>query len=639
MSLLKKINGPDDLKKLNRDELPELAQEIRNEILKVVSSNGGHLSSNLGVVELSIVLHYLFDTPNDKIVWDTSNQTYTHKLLTGRRENFHTLRQFGGISGFAKREESIYDTFNAGHSGTGISAGAGIAAARDHNRQDHKVIVVVGDGALTAGMAFEGLNQAGALSQDLIVILNDNEMSISKNVGAISSYLSRIMTGKFYTRVKEEAKTILKSIPKLGEPILELVMRAEESAKGLIVPGLLFEELGFLYVGPIDGQRFDHLIPTLENVKKLKGPILVHVLTKKGKGYEPAEKDPVFFHIAPPFQLETGKVRKKATLPTYTQVFADSLIELAKEDRRIIAITAAMAEGTGLAKFAKAIPERFYDVGIAEQHAVTFAAGLASEGYRPVTAIYSTFLQRAFDQIVHDVAVQNLPVTFAIDRGGLVAEDGTTHHGALDLSYLRHIPNMVVMAPKDENELRHMLKTAIHRDGPTALRYSRGNALGISLDPGIRTLDIGKGEILMEGEDLAIIAVGYGVAPALQAAKQLEKEGIFATVVNARFVKPLDRELITTIVRKVKNVLTVEENVLMGGFGSAVLECIADEGLLGDLSVKRIGLPDEFVGQGPQEILRQKHGITTENILEQAKALLKVNGRRKVKDLTAAVRR
>ena len=639
MSLLKQINSPDDLKKLDREQLPQLAQEIREEMLRVVSKNGGHLSSNLGVVELTLVLHYLFDTPKDRIVWDTSNQTYTHKLLTGRREQFHTLRQYGGISGFAKREESLYDTFNAGHSGTGISAGVGVAAARDHSQEDHKVIVVVGDGALTAGMAFEGLNQAGALEQDLIVILNDNEMSISKNVGAISSYLARIMTGKFYTRVKEETKTILKSIPKLGEPILELVMRAEESAKGLIVPGMLFEELGFLYVGPIDGQRFDHLFPTLENIKKLKGPILVHVVTKKGKGYEPAEKDPIFFHIASPFNLETGEVRKKSALPTYTHIFADTLIQLAKEDSRIIGITAAMAEGTGLSKFAKAYPDRFYDVGIAEQHAVTFAAGLAAQGYRPVTAIYSTFLQRAFDQIVHDVAVQNLPVIFAIDRGGLVAEDGTTHHGAFDLSYLRHIPNMVVMAPKDENELQHMVKTAIHRDGPTAIRYSRGSALGVPLDPEIRTLEIGKGEILVEGEDLAIVAIGYGVAPALQAAKLLEKEGIFATVVNARFVKPLDKDLMTSVVRKVKNVLTVEENALMGGFGSAVLECLADEGLLADLSVRRIGLPDEFIGQGPQDVLRQKHGITAENIMEQAKSLLKGNGHKKHKDFTAAVTR
>lgn len=633
--LLKQMNSPEDLRKLSREELPQLAQEIREEILRVVSNNGGHLSSNLGVVELTLVLHYLFDTPRDKIVWDTSNQTYTHKLITGRRDNFHTLRQYGGISGFAKREESIYDTFNAGHSGTGISAGVGIAAARDHGKEDFKVVVVVGDGALTAGMAYEGLNQAGALNQDLIVILNDNEMSISKNVGAISSYLSRIITGQFYTKVKEEAKTILKSIPKLGGPILELAKRAEESAKGLIVPGLIFEELGFLYVGPIDGNRFDQLIPTLENVKKLKGPILVHVLTKKGKGYEPAEKDPVFFHIAPPFHLETGEVRKKSTVPTYTQVFVDSLIKLAKEDQRIMAITAAMAEGTGLSKFAKTFPDRFYDVGIAEQHAVTFAAGLACEGYRPVTAIYSTFLQRAFDQIVHDVAVQNLPVIFAIDRGGLVAEDGTTHHGAFDLSYLRHIPNMVVMAPKDENELQHMIKTAIHRGGPTAVRYSRGSALGVPLDPKMRILEIGKGELLMEGEDLAIIAIGYGVAPAFRAAQQLEKEGVFATVVNARFVKPLDRDLITSVVRRVKYVITVEENALQGGFGSAVLECLADEDLLGEVTIRRIGLPDEFIGQGPQDILRQKYGITTENIVGQAKALIK--GKRK--NLTAAVTR
>ncbi len=468
-------------------------------------------------------------------------------------------------------------------------------------------------------------------------MLNDNEMSISKNVGAISSYLSRIMTGQFLNRIKEETKTILKSIPKLGGPILELAKRAEESAKGLIVPGVLFEELGFLYVGPIDGNRFDHLLPTLENVKKLKGPILVHVLTKKGKGYEPAEKDSVFFHIAPPFDLKTGKVKKKSGVPSYTSVFSDTLIELAKADERIVAITAAMAEGTGLSKFAKAFPDRFYDVGIAEQHAITFAAGMAAQGYRPVPAIYSTFLQRAFDQIVHDVAVQNLPVTFAIDRGGLVAEDGTRmHHGAFDYSYLRHIPNMVVMAPKDENELRHMVKTAIDRGGPTALRYSRGSALGVELDPEIRTIEIGKGETLAEGEDVAIFAVGYGVAPALRAAQMLEKEGIFATVVNARFVKPLDSDLFCNVARRIKKIVTVEENALMGGFGSAVLECLADGGLLGDLAIKRIGLPDAFIGQGPQDILRQESGITAENVIEQVKILIKDTGRKRRKDLTAA---
>ena len=636
MSFLERINSPADLRALDRGDLPALAQEVREAMLEVVSKNGGHLSSNLGVVELTLVLHYLFDTPRAKIVWDTSNQTYAHKLVTGRRDQFHTLRQYGGISGFAKREESIYDTFNAGHSGTGISAAVGLAAARDQSGEDYKVIAVVGDGALTAGMAYEGLNQAGALNQDLIVVLNDNEMSISKNVGAISSYLSRIMTGQLYTRMKQETKAILGSIPKLGRPIWEMVKRAEESAKGLIIPGLLFEELGFLYVGPIDGNRMDHLIPTFENVKKLKGPILIHVVTHKGRGYAPAEKDSVFFHIAPPFDLKTGRPRKKpSTHPSYTQVFSDALIQLAREDRRILAITAAMADGTGLAKFAKAFPDRFYDVGIAEQHALTFAAGLAAQGYRPVTAIYSTFLQRAFDQIVHDVCVQDLPVTIALDRGGLVAEDGTTHHGAFDLSFLRPIPNLVVMAPKDENELQHMLKTAIYREGPTALRYSRGAALGVPLDPEIRILEVGKGELLSDGEDLAIIAVGYGVALAVEAARQLEKEGIFAAVVNARFVKPLDRELITGVVRKTRNVLTVEENVLMGGFGSAVLECLADEGLLTDLSVIRVGLPDEFIGQGPQNFLRKSHGIT-ENIVEQAKALLKGGGTdKKRKDLTA----
>lgn len=637
-SYLKKIDGPEDLRRLKRDCLPALAREIREEMLRVVSTNGGHLSSNLGVVELTLVLHTIFDTPRSKIVWDTSNQTYTHKLVTGRRENFPTLRQYGGISGFAKREESSYDTFNAGHSGTGISAGVGMATARDLGRQDHHVVVVVGDGALTSGMAYEGLNHAGILKENLIVVLNDNEMSISRNVGALSSYLSRIMTGRLYTRVKQETKMLLESIPKLGKPMAELVKRAEESAKGMIVPGLLFEELGFLYVGPIDGHRFDHLFATLENVKKLKGPILVHVVTKKGKGYEPAEKNPVFFHIASPFDIKTGKVHTKRTLPSYTQIFSDALIKLAGADDRIIGITAAMAEGTGLAKFSETFPNRFHDVGIAEQHAVTFAAGLATQGYRPVVAIYSTFLQRAFDQIVHDVCVQNLPVTFAIDRAGLVAQDGTTHHGAFDLSYLRQIPNLVVMSPKDENELRLMLKTAICREGPTALRYPRGSAMGVLLDDKITTLKIGQGEVLRRGNDLAILALGYGVAPAMEAARELEKEGIEASVVNARFAKPLDGDLISEMAAKTRRLITVEENGLMGGFGSAVLEFLADEGLLSGLSVRRIGLPDEFVCQGPQDKLRQQHGMTSGNIIEEARMLLQRSPSQQTRDFTATPR-
>ncbi|HEX9757743.1 MAG TPA: 1-deoxy-D-xylulose-5-phosphate synthase [Nitrospiria bacterium] len=622
MGFLEKVKSPDDLKKMSREDLPPLAQEIRDKIIEVVSKTGGHLSTNLGVVELTIALHYLFDTPKDQIVWDTGNQTYAHKLLTGRVDNFHTLRQFEGISGFAKREESIYDTFNAGHAATSLSAAAGFIEARDQKGENHKVVAVIGDGAMTAGMAYEGLNHAGSLKKDLIVILNDNEMSISKNVGAISSYLTKILTGKLYTRVKEEAETLLKSIPRIGEPLLKMARRAEESAKGLIVPGLFFEELGFLYVGPIDGHRFDHLIPTLENVKKLKGPVLIHVITKKGKGYEPAEKDPIFLHAAPPFDIQTGKSKKKSGLPSYTKIFSKAIVDLAKKDKRVVAITAAMAGGTGLDYFEEQIPERFYDVGIAEQHAVTFAAGLAAQGLRPVVAVYSTFLQRAYDQIVHDVCIQNLPVTLCLDRGGMVAEDGTTHHGMLDYSYLRTIPNMVVMAPKDENEMRRMLKTAIERNGPTSLRYPRGSSLGVHLDEEIETLPIGKGELLQDGEDVVLIGIGYTVAPCMEVAQRLEKRGISAAVINARFVKPLDGELLREVLGRVKNVVTVEEHGLMGGFGSAVTEFIVDEGLF-DVRVKRIGIPDEFVDQGPQALLRTLYGMDPEKIEENVSRFLK----------------
>lgn len=622
MGLLEKIDSPADLKKLKPEDFPALAQEIRELMIEVVSKTGGHLSSNLGVVELTIVLHYLFDTPKDQIVWDTSNQTYTHKLLTGRRKEFPTLRQYEGLSGFAKREESIYDVFNAGHAGTGLSAAVGIIEARDLRSEDYKVICVVGDGALTAGMSYEGLNQAGASKKDLLVILNDNEMSISKNVGALSAYLNRIITGQFITRLKAETKSILRSIPKIGESVIKAVEKVEESAKGLIAPGLLFEELGFQYVGPIDGHNFTHLLETLENVKRLKGPILVHVITKKGLGYEPAERDSVFFHSAPAFIRETGEPRKKSAIPSYTTIFANTLIKLAKEDKRIVGITAAMCDGTGLAKFAKEFPDRYYDVGIAEQHAVTFAAGLAAKGMKPVVGIYSTFLQRAFDQVLHDVCVQNLPVVLCIDRGGLVAEDGTTHHGVFDYAYLRHIPNMVVMAPKDENELQHMIKTAIDYSGPIAVRYPRGSGIGVALDKIIQPLPIGQGELLLEGDELAIIAIGYPVHQALEAARILEEEsGIRATVVNARFVKPLDQPLICRVAQRSNYLITVEEHALQAGFGSAVLECLADEGIR-HLSIRRIGIPDHFIEQGPQDLLRQKYGITAGRIVAEAKELL-----------------
>ena len=621
MSLLKAIHSPGDLKRLSPEQFPELCQEIREQIISVVSHVGGHLASNLGVVELTVALHYLLDTPKDKIVWDTSNQAYTHKLLTGRREQFHTLRQYGGLSGFCKREESVYDTFNAGHAGTGVSAAFGMVEAREQKREKHKVICIVGDGAMTAGMTLEGLHHAGGSGKDFLVILNDNQMSISKNVGAISAYLNRTFTGEFYARVREETGQLLRKIPHIGYEMEKIARRAEELAKGAILPGLLFEELGFQYVGPIDGHNFEHLLPTLENVVRMKGPVLLHVITKKGLGYEPAIGNPVWFHACPSFVRETGAPAKKSPRPTYTALAVDTLVKLAKEDKRIVAITAAMCEGTGLNAFEKALPDRIYDVGIAEQHAVTFAAGLAAQGMKPVCAIYSTFLQRSYDQIVHDVATQNLPVTFCIDRGGLVAEDGTTHHGAFDYAFLRHVPNMVVMAPKDENELQHLIKTAVSYDGPASVRYPRGVSLGVSMDPKPAALPIGKGELMRDGSDVAIVAIGVTTWQAYRAAERLEQEGISTAVVNARFVKPLDKDLILDVAKRVRYLITVEEGAKMGGFGSAILEAISDEGIT-HLRTKIIGLPDWYIEQGPQDLLRERYGLTTEGIYESIKELL-----------------
>ena len=620
MSLLKTIDSPADLKRVPVEQLPALAEEIREQIVSVTSAVGGHVASNLGVVELTVALHYLLNTPKDKIVWDTSNQAYTHKLLTGRREYFHTLRQYGGLSGFCKREESIYDTFNAGHAGTGVSAALGMAVARDLAEQHHKVVCVVGDGAMTSGMTLEAMQHVGGLQKDLLVILNDNQMSISRNVGSLSAYLNRTFTGEFVTHVKEEAKHLLKAIPRVGDQLTRLAHRAEELAKGLVLPGLLFEELGFRYVGPIDGHNFEHLLPTLENVLKLKGPMLLHVITKKGKGYKPAMKDPVWFHACPSFVRETGQPAKSSTKPSYTAVAVKTLCRLAREDRRIVAITAAMCEGTGLTAFAKEFPDRFHDVGIAEQHALTFAAGLATQGVRPVVAMYSTFLQRAFDQVVHDVATQNLPVTILIDRGGLVAEDGTTHHGAFDYAYLRHVPNMVVMAPKDENELQHMVKTCLSYEGPASVRYSRGSAWGVPMDPAPKALPIGKAELLREGYDVGVVAIGIMVIPALEAAERLADEGIAAAVINARFAKPLDHALIGQVARRVKCLVTVEEGCRLGGFGSAVLESLSDQGIV-HMPTRVLGLPDKYIEQGPQALLRVQHGLTADGIYESAKAL------------------
>lgn len=620
MSLLQQINNPSDLKRLPLEQLPALCEEIRGQIISTVASVGGHLASNLGVVELTVALHYLLDTPTDRIVWDTSNQAYTHKLLTGRRDKFHTLRQYGGLSGFCKREESEYDTFNAGHAGTGVSAALGMMEAREQLGQSHKVVCVVGDGAMTSGMTLEGLHHAGGLGKDFLVILNDNQMSISKNVGAISAYLNRTFTGEFYTKIKEETKHFLQAIPQLGQPVQRIVHRAEELAKGIILPGLLFEELGFRYVGPIDGHNFEHLLATLDNVGRLKGPTLLHVITKKGLGYEPAMKNPVWFHACPSFIRETGQPAAKAPRPSYTSFAMQALTGLARHDPRIVAITAAMCEGTGLTAFEKEFPDRLYDVGIAEQHAVTFAGGLAAEGLRPVVVMYSTFLQRAYDQVVHDVATQNLPVTFCLDRGGLVAEDGTTHHGAFDYAYLRHMPNMVVMAPKDENELQHMVKTCLQHDGPASVRYPRGSSLGVKMDPEPVELPIGKAELLRDGTDVAIVAVGVTVWQAMEAARMLEREGISAAVVNGRFIKPLDDTLLGDVARRVRCVVTVEEGCRMGGFGSAVLESLSDQGI--HLPTKVLGLPDWYIEQGPQDLLRDKYGLTAEGIYESTMALL-----------------
>ena len=621
MSILKSIHSPADLKRLSPDKFPALCREIREQIIGAVSAVGGHLASNLGVVELTVALHYLLDTPADKIVWDTSNQSYAHKLLTGRRERFHTLRQYGGLSGFCKREESEYDTFNAGHAGTGVSAAFGMVEAREQLRQKHKIVCVVGDGAMTAGMTLEGLHHAGGLNKDFLVILNDNQMSISKNVGAISAYLSRTITGEFYGKMREETGQLLRKIPHIGPDMQKLARRAEELAKGAILPGLLFEELGFQYSGPIDGHNFEHLIPTIENVLKMKGPVLLHVITKKGLGYEPAMKNPVWFHACPPFVRETGAPAKKAARPSYTAIAMDTLVKLAREDKRIVAITAAMCEGTGLTAFEKEFPDRIYDVGIAEQHAVTFAAGLAAQGMKPVVAMYATFLQRAYDQIVHDVATQNLPVVLCIDRGGLVAEDGTTHHGAFDYAYLRHVPNMVIMAPKDENELQHMMKTCLQYKGPISVRYPRGASLGVEMDAAPTALPIGKGELLMDGTDVAILAIGVSVWQAVQAAERLSKEGVSTAVVNARFAKPLDRELITDVARRVRHVVTVEEGCKLGGFGSAVLETLSEAGV-NDVTTKLLGLPDWFVEQGPQDLLRERYGLTSEGIYQSVKELI-----------------
>ena len=620
-NLLEKIESPADLKKLKVAELEQLASEIRQKIIETVSKTGGHLAPNLGAVELTIAIHYVFDTPRDKVIWDVGHQAYAHKLITGRRDSFHTLRTYGGISGFPKREESPYDTLDTGHSSTSISAGLGITTAKALKGEKSRVISVIGDGSMTAGMAFEGLNQAGGTEKDFIVILNDNAMSISPNVGAFASFLSRKMTGRRFVHLRKELRNFLKSIPGIGENILNLVRKSEDSLITLFTPGMLFEAFKFKYVGPIQGHRLTQLIETFNNIRLLEGPVLVHVMTVKGKGYGPAEVDPSHFHGVGSFEVSTGIPPKKSVKSpkTYTEVFGNTMVDLGKKEKKLFAITAAMPEGTGLNKFAEIYPERFLDVGIAEQHAVTFAAGLALEGFRPVVAIYSTFLQRAFDQIVHDVCLSNLPVVFCIDRGGLVGEDGPTHHGHFDITYLRSLPNMIFMAPKDENELRHMIYTALKQPGPVAIRYPRGKGVGVPLDSRYKNIPIGQAESLKEGKDLVIMALGSMVSPSLEAASILEEEGISAGVVNCRFVKPLGKELVK-YARESGRVLVVEENIRQGGFGGAVLEFFNDMDIRG-VRIKRLGLPDKFVEHGPISLLLEKYGLDKTGILQEAREL------------------
>jgi 1-deoxy-D-xylulose-5-phosphate synthase len=617
--LLDSIETPRDLRKLDRRQLPQVAQEIRDQIIDVVSRVGGHFGGNLGIVELTLALHYAFDTPRDQIVFDTGHQSYPHKLITGRRDTFHTIRQHNGISGFCKREESEYDVFNAGHASTSISAALGIAVARDFRRENYRVAAIIGDGALSGGIALEGLNQAGHLKRRLMIVLNDNDMSISTNVGAMSGYLNQIIKGQRYNQAKDLAKGVMDRVPLIGGKLHGLAHDMEQVLKNMVVPGTLFEELGFKYLGPYDGHDLELLLSVFNENKDYDGPILIHVITKKGKGYTPAENKPIWSHGVTAFDAVTGEVKKsdKVQPATYTAVFADALTELARQDPKIVGVTAAMPEGTGLDKFGKAFPERMFDVGIAEEHAVTFCGGMATQGMKPVAAIYSTFLQRAFDQVFHDVAIMDLPVVFALDRGGIAGADGPTHHGIYDMAYLRVFPNMVCMAPKDENELRHMLKTAFECGHPASLRYPRGNGVGAKLEE-MRALPIGKGEVLREGDAATIIAIGNEVYPSLEAAEILATENINVTVINARFIKPLDDELITKYCQPDSRVITVEEGSLAGGFGGAVMERCEQLGIHNVL-FHCIGIPDEYVHHGGQDVLRAQYDLHAEGIARRVR--------------------
>ena len=615
--LLEKIDSPADLKTLEIDELKTLAEEMRAYLLKVLSQHPGHFAPNFGTIELAIALHRVFDTPRDKLVWDIGHQAYPHKLLTGRRESFPTLRQSGGISGFLSRAESEYDVFGAGHSSTSIAAALGIATARDLINETYKVVAIIGDGGLTGGIAFEALNTAGDFKNDMLIILNDNNMSISATVGAFSKHFHKLTSSSQYNFFRSSAKGLMNLI---SADAGQIARKIEASLK----PGTLFEEFGFRYFGPLDGNDLEALLPVLTGIRNLSGPMLLHVVTEKGRGYAPAEADPVgFYSVSGPFNLKTGKTTKpKPATPTYTEVFSQTLIELAKRDTRIVGVTAAMPGGTGLDKFADVFPSRCFDIGLAEQCAVTFAGGLAAQGMRPVVAIYSTFLQRSYDQVLHDVSIQNLPVIFALDRAGLVGADGPTHHGVFDLAYLRSIPNMVVMAPKDENELQSMVKTAlVYEGGPIAFRYPRGTGIGVKMSMELQPLPIGKSEVVREGEDVLVIAIGNRVYPALEAAQTLADSGISATVLNARFVKPLDTATILPLAESIGKVITIEDGVVMGGFGSAVLEAIAEAGIA-NMQVTNLGIPDEFIEHGETQQLYALCQCDATAIVRAAKTMI-----------------
>lgn len=621
--MLDGINSPVDLKRLKIPQLPQLASEIREEMIRVVSRTGGHLASSLGAVELAIALHYVFNSPKDTIVWDVGHQAYAHKLLTGRKERFDSLRQFGGISGFPNKDESSHDPFTVGHASTSISQALGMVVANSLTRSSGRVVAVIGDGALTGGMAFEALNHAGQLGKKIIVVLNSNEMAISPSVGALSKYLNKIITNPLYNRIRHDLRTLVKRIPKLGPKMLTTAQRLEEGIKDLFVPGAFFEELGFRYFGPIDGHNLALVIQALKNISLINEPILLHLITKKGKGYKFAESDPVKFHSAAPFDVETGISKKsQSTVPDFTETFGSTICELASHDKRIVVITPAMTAGSGLTEFAKAFPARFFDVGIAEQHALTFAGGLARGGLKPMVAIYSTFLQRAYDQMVHDICLQNLDVVFAIDRAGLVGEDGPTHHGVFDIAYLGHIPNLVLMAPKDEQELKDMIYTAVSLPGPVAIRYPKKGTERIQTDKDYHNIQLGQAEVLKQGSGPVIMAIGSMVYPALTAAEILAKEGIEPAVVNARFVRPLDETLLDELLADGNRVLvTVEEHVERCGFGSIVLEFLAKKGRK-DIKIKRLALPNSFIEQGPRGLLLDKYGLSAEGIADSVREAL-----------------